>query len=161
VTPEREPTRPDGLSAELERLVQSVTAVEELSRQARAAAVGDLAQYEALVESAQQYNRGLEQASAIYEQATQAFDRAFGHSAKRAAESPVSEAKQVRDAFGQLVEAWQHRADDFLGAHPDVELLVAERRVQEEHARQQELLSARMRRRGGIVAALNSALDAQ
>ena len=51
---------PDALAAKLAHLVDSVTQVEDLSRRAREAAVDDLARYEALAASADQYGRGLE-----------------------------------------------------------------------------------------------------
>lgn len=154
------PSADNSLSAELQRLIDSVASVEELSRQAREAAVGDLALYEALSESSEQYTIGLQQASVLEHDAAEALQRAFGQSATAAAEVLLADAERVRVAFGQLTAAWRQRADEFLRAHPDVELLVAERRVLEEEARRQEAVTARLRRRDSLVGALTSALDA-
>lgn len=150
----------DSLSADLERLIESVSAVEELSRLAREAAVGDLAQYQALVASSEQYTAGLQQASTLEDSAATALQSAFGHSARAAAEVLLADAKRVRDAFSELALAWQQRADEFLHAHPDVELLVIERRAEEQEARRQEEATARLRRRDSVLSALTSALEA-
>jgi len=152
---------PDALAAQLAHLIYSVGTVEELSRQAREAAVGDLARYEALVASSDQYRQGRDQAGAIRDQARQALDRAFGQAARSAAAALVDEAERVLAAFTQLVTAWQERAATFLAGHPDVELLVAERRVQDEEARRQEALAARMRRREALLADMDAALEQQ
>jgi hypothetical protein len=150
----------DELAVELGRLVQSISAVEELSRQARQAAVSDLAHYESLAASLDQYRAGLDQASQLETQASLALEQAFGQSARSAADSIVIETRRVRNAFGELVQVWQIQAETFLAEHPDVELLVAEQRAMQEDARRLEEINARFQRRDAIVAAFTCALDA-
>src|SRR5690242_12389705 len=79
------------LAQKLAQLVHSVSIVEELSRCAREAAIGDLAVYDSLEASQQQYADGLEQARAIRDQARQVHERAFGQQAKHAAEPIVAD----------------------------------------------------------------------
>ncbi len=150
---------PDALAAQLAHLVESVSVVEELSRQAREAAASDLARYEALLASVDQYRRGVEQSGGLRDQAREALDRAFGQAARAAAEPLVAEAERVLAAFTQLLGAWQEKASGFLRAHPDVELLVAERRAQDEQRRRQEALATRLRRREALLAGVDAALD--
>ncbi|MBV9600246.1 MAG: hypothetical protein JOZ87_25770 [Chloroflexi bacterium] len=150
----------EGLSADLQRLIESVSAVEELSRLAREAAVGDLAQYQALVASSEQYTAGLQEASTLEDSAATVLQSAFGQSARAAAEVLLADSKRVRHAFAELAVAWQQRADEFLHTHPDVELLVIERRAEEQEARRQEEAAARLRRRDSVLSALSSALEA-
>jgi hypothetical protein len=152
---------PNQLAAQLAQLVESTAAVEELSRQARDAAVGDLDHYEALVASAHEYIEGLEHATSILDRARNTFDRAFGQAATTAAQALISEAERVHSAFKQLADGWESRAESFLTEHPDVDFLVRERLAQEEQARQQEIASARIHRRDTLLAALNSALEVQ
>jgi hypothetical protein len=150
---------PDALAAQLSHLIESVAVVEDLSRQAREAAVGDLARYEVLVASAGQYGRSLEQARVIRDQARDALGRAFGQAARAVAEPLVAEAERVLAAFDQLVNAWQEQAGSFLAAHPDVELLVVEQRAQEAEARQREARAAQAQRRDSLLASVDAALD--
>jgi hypothetical protein len=146
------------LAAKLARLVESVTEVEELSRRARQAAVDDLARYESLAASVDQYSRGLEQARTICDQVREARDRSFGRVARAAAEDLVTEAAQVRAAFTQLLAAWQEQEQSFLATHPDVELLVVERQALEAEARRQEAIAALARRRDALMASVDAAL---
>ena len=74
----------------------------------------DLARYEALAASADQYGRGLEQARAICVQVRETRDNSFGQAAKGAAEELVAEAEQVLAAFTQLVAAWKAQESSFL-----------------------------------------------
>src|SRR5690349_18687728 len=67
------PAESQDLSGHLVHLLESIAAVEELSRQAREAAVGDLAQYESLAMSHQDYAQGLCRAAEIREQAARAL----------------------------------------------------------------------------------------
>jgi hypothetical protein len=160
-TADSDDLQPNQLAAQLAQLVESTAAVEELSRHAREAAVGDLAHYEALVASAHEYTEGLERATSILDQARITLDHAFGQAATTAAQALISEAERVHAAFKQLVGGWESRAESFLTEHPDVDFLVQERRAQEEQARQQEIALARIRRHDALLAALNSALEAQ
>jgi hypothetical protein len=146
---------PHALSAKLAHLVDSVTEVEELSRRAREAAVDDLARYESLAASTDQYGRGLEQARAICVQVRETRDNSFGQAAKAAAEELVAEAEQVLAAFTQLVAAWKAQENSFLATHPDVDLLVAERQALEVEARRQEAVAALARRRDALLASKN------
>ncbi len=150
---------PDALSAKLAHLVDSVTQVEDLSRRAREAAVDDLARYESLAASADQYGRGLEQARAICVQVRETRDNSFGKAAKAAAEKLVAEAEQVLAAFTQLLTAWQAQESSFLATHPDVESLVAERQALDAEARRQEAVAALARRRDALLASLDAALE--
>jgi hypothetical protein len=152
---------PDALAAKLAHLVDSVTQVEDLSRRAREAAVDDLARYEALAASADQYGRGLEQARAICVQVRETRDNSFGLAAKGAAEELVAEAEQVLAAFTQLVAAWKAQESSFLATHPDVDLLVAERQALEAEARRQEAVAALARRRDALLASVDAALAEQ
>ncbi len=117
------------LAGELDRLVQSVATVEELSQQARQAAADDYETYESLRLSAEQYRVGLEQASTIRDQVHDAHQRAFGTAAKAAAEPILIDADRVHSAFEQLSGAWEQRAAAFLDAHPDVGAWLTERKV--------------------------------
>src|SRR4051794_15918468 len=63
--------------------------------------------------------------------------------------------------FGNSPTSGANEPTRSLTAHPDVELLAAEQRAQEQEAQNRAILAARMRRRDGILAALNSVLDAQ
>src|SRR3982074_1622584 len=74
--PSRDDTA-EALAARLDHLVHTVSAVEELSRQAREAAACDFARSEALVLSYQQYVERLEHACAIRDQAVGVLERAF------------------------------------------------------------------------------------
>jgi hypothetical protein len=152
---------PHALSAKLAHLVDSVTEVEELSRRAREAAVDDLARYESLAASTDQYGRGLEQARAICVQVRETRDNSFGQAAKAAAEELVAEAEQVLAAFTQLVAAWKAQENSFLATHPDVDLLVAERQALEVEARRQEAVAALARRRDALLASVDAALEEQ
>jgi hypothetical protein len=149
----------DALAAKLAHLVDSVTQVEDLSRRAREAAVDDLARYEALAASADQYGRGLEQARSICVQVRETRDNSFGLAAKAAAEELVAEAEQVLAAFTQLVAAWKAQESSFLATHPDVDLLVAERQALEAEARRQEAVAALARRRDALLASVDAALE--
>ena len=150
---------PDALAAKLAHLVDSVTQVEDLSRRAREAAVDDLARYESLAASADQYGRGLEQARAICVQVRETRDNSFGLAAKAAAEELVAEAEQVLAAFTQLFAAWKEQESSFLATHPDVDLLVAERQALEAEARRQEAVAALARRRDSLLASVDAALE--
>jgi hypothetical protein len=73
--------------------------------------------------------------------------------ARNAAEPLVANAERVVRAFTELSSACDGRSSAFLQEHPDVELLLAEQRVQEERARQAEVLQARERRLRALVTA--------
>jgi hypothetical protein len=148
----------DRLAEQLEQLVQSVSAVEDLSRRAREIASTDLARYDALLNSQQQYDTGLEQARAIRDQAIDVRERAFGHEAKSAAEPLVADAERVLEAFTELSTAWQERASAFLLQHPDVSFLLLERDADVERARQAELAAARVRQLQTLIAACDAAI---
>jgi hypothetical protein len=126
---------PELLSRQLNRLVASVVAVEELSRQARELAATDLGLYEGMLASRRQFEQSLGEAQLLRVQAEQVLERAFGQQARATAEPLVSEARQVEQAFAQLAESWQRQADAFLDEHPDVQALLAERRREQEEAR--------------------------
>src|SRR5437763_1931735 len=64
----------------------------------------------------------------------------------------VGEAQRVVGAFTELASAWEQRASVFLDEHPDIQLLLAERKAQEEQVRQAEVLAARDRRLRALVA---------
>ncbi|HET6316272.1 MAG TPA: hypothetical protein VFG86_07430, partial [Chloroflexota bacterium] len=85
----------DMLAQQLDQLVHSVSMVEELSRRARDAATTDLALYDALEASQQQYAGRLAEASAIRDQVHLVHERAFGQEARREAELVVAEAERV------------------------------------------------------------------
>ena len=148
----------DVLGQQLEQLVQSVGIVEELSRRARDTAANDLARYEALLASQQQYAERLDLARGIRDQARTALECAFGQEARAAGESLVGEAERVLQAFAALAEAWQQRASAFLAEHPDVDLLLAERRQQEEHERLWQQLTARARQLESLVANIDDVI---
>jgi hypothetical protein len=149
----------DMLGQQLAQLVQSVGVVEELSRQARETATGDLARYDALAVSRQQYAERLEHACAIRDQARLMLERAFGQAARAAAQPLVFEAERVLQAFADLATAWQERTSAFLAKHPDVELLLSERLREQEHARRQEARLARARRLDVLVSSTEEALE--
>jgi hypothetical protein len=155
--PSRDDTA-EALVARLDHLVHTVSAVEELSRQARDAAADDFTKYEALVLSYQQYVERLEHACAIRDQAVGVLERAFGHAARTAAEPLVVEADRVVQAFTQLAGAWQDQSATFLGEHPDVELLLAERQAREQAAQRAEASAARERRCKAVVASAQEAI---
>jgi hypothetical protein len=148
----------DTLGQQLEQLVQSVGVVEELSRQARGTATSDLARYDALAVSRQQYAERLDQACAIRDQARRVLEHAFGQAARAAAQPLVAEAEVVLQAFGDLTTAWQERTSAFLAEHPDVELLLGERLREQEQARQEEVRLARDHRLGALVSSVEEAL---
>ena len=148
----------DTLARQLEQLVEYVAVVEELSRKARETATSDLALYQALLTSQQQYADRLEQAGTIRNQARTVLERAFGQAARAAAEPLVAEAERVVQAVTQLASTWQQRASAFLAEHPDVELLLAERRAAEEQARRQEGLATRAHRLNVLLASGDDAL---
>ncbi len=150
---------PDALARQLEQLVQSVGVVEELSRRAREVATSDLAQYDALLVSWQQYGSRLEQASTIRDQAREALHRAFGHDARSTAEPLVAEAERVVQAFTTLATTWEQRASTFVDEHPDIQQLLDERRAHEERARQQEAIAARTRQLQVLVAGCENAIE--
>src|SRR5207244_9270201 len=100
----------NALARQLEQIVESVSVVEELSRRAREVASTDLALYDALQASHQQYSERLGQACAIRDQALEVHQRAFGHEAKSAAEPMVADAERVVQAFTHLSDAWYRRA---------------------------------------------------
>jgi len=155
-TTDPEPTG-DMLGRELDQLLSTVGVVEELSRRARAAATTDLGRYEALVASHQQYAVRVNDAIGIRERAHEVLERAFGQEAKDAAEPLFAECERVLQAFRQLESHWPQRASTFLDEHPDVELLLSERRAQEEQLRQQEVLAARARRLQTLIASSDDA----
>ncbi len=148
----------EALAARLDHLVQSVTAVEELSRQARDAAADDFTKYETLVLSHQQYAERLEHACTIRDQALGVLERAIGHAARTAAEPLVVEADRVVQAFTTLAGAWHDQSAAFLGEHPDVELLLAERQAQEQAAQRAEANAARERRCKAVLASAREAI---
>ena len=159
----REPTPtatpdPELLSWQLNRLVASVVAVEELSRQARDVAATDLGLYEGMLASRRQFEASLGEAQRLRVQAEQVLERAFGQQARATAEPLVAEARQVEQAFAQLAESWQRQADAFLDEHPDVQALLAEQRREQEAARRQEAALARARRLQALVADADEAL---
>jgi len=130
-----------------------------LSRNAREAAANELARYQAVLASAEQYGARLVQAQSIRDQALVVLKEAFGHAARAAAEPLVAEAERVLAAFTQLVCAWKEQADGFLNAHPDVELLLAEQLAQEQAAREREAQAARLRRHEALIASVDAALE--
>jgi hypothetical protein len=149
------------LAEELTRLIKSVAAVEDLSSAAREAAATDLARYEAVRASAQQYRERFDQACAIRDQAKGVLSRAFGQAARAAAEPLLSQAERVLAAFTQLVAAWDEELDGFLTSHPDVKLLLNERAVLEQEARERESQAARLRQREALLASIDFALEAR
>jgi hypothetical protein len=148
----------DTLAQQLEQLVQSVSVVEDLSRRAREIASTDLARYDALLNSQQQYETGLDQARAIRNQALEVHERAFGQEAKSAAEPLVADAERVLQAFTELSTAWQERASAFLQQHPDINFLQLERDADAERARQAELAAAHVRQLQTLIAACDDAI---
>lgn len=149
------------LAEELTRLIESVAAVEDLSNAAREAAATDLARYEAVLASVQQYRERLDQARTIRDQASDVLNRAFGHVARSAAEPLLAEAERVLAAFTQLVTAWDEELHGFLANHPDVELLLEERAALEKEEREREAQAARLRQRDALLASIDAALKAR
>ncbi len=149
---------PDVISARLTRLVVFVADIEELSRKAREAATSDLARYDGVLASQRQFEQGRDEAIRIREQAQSLFDSAFGHAARAAAEPALLEARDVEQAFADLADSWRRHADAFLLGHPDVAVLLDERRQQEREARRREAQAAATRRLDEIVAGGDAAL---
>ena len=151
--------RPVDVAQQLDELVRSVGVVEELSRRAREAATDDLARYDAVMASMQQYEDRMQQARTIADRARDVLARAFGQEARAAAQPLVADAERVLRAFADLASDWQEQASAFIAEHPDVELLLAERRVQDEQAREQEALAARTRKLEALVHSAEAALE--
>lgn len=150
----------EDLAGEMNRLVQSVAAIEELSKQARQAAATDYETYASVRQSADQYRAGFAEAAAIRDQVRNALERAFGAAAKSAAEPLLAEATQIQNAFEHLSSAWEQRAARFLDEHPDVQVWLAEQYAREEEARREEAAAARNRRLESLVAAADAAISA-
>jgi hypothetical protein len=150
---------PDALAQQLEQLVRSVGVVEELSRRAREVATSDLARYDVLLVSRQQYAGRLEQASTIRDQARQALECAFGQEARSAAEPLLVEAERVVHAFTDLAAAWEQRALMFAEEHSDIRQLLIERQAEQEHARKQEAIAARARRLQMLAAGCEDTIE--
>jgi hypothetical protein len=148
----------EALSTQLDQLVRSVGLIEELSRRARETAADDLARYDALLGSEEQYTRGLEQACTIRDQARRVRERAFGAEARTAAEPLVLDADRVLQAFTDLAAIWQQQASTFLVEHPDVELLLAERRIDAEEARRREAAAGHARELKTLLESASAAL---
>jgi hypothetical protein len=148
------------LAGDLNRLVQSVATIEELSQQARQAAATDYETYASVRQSADQYRAGLAEAVAIHDQVHNAHERAFGAAAKSAAEPLLAEATQIQNAFEHLSSAWEQRAARFLDEHPDVQVWLAEQHAREVEARREEAAAARNRRLESLVAAADAAISA-
>ena len=148
----------DLLARQLEQLVSSVAVVEDLSRRARDVATTDLALYDALIASQQQYAARVRQASTIRDQAHSVHEHAFGHEARSAAEPLVANAERVVQAFTDLSDAWRERACVFADEHPDIQFLLAEREAQAEQTRQAEAQAARGRRLHALLMASDEAI---
>jgi hypothetical protein len=78
--------------------------------------------------------------------------------ARALAEPAVVEAREVEDAFAELVEAWLRQAQVFLADHPDVEALLAEHEQHETETRRREAARARAERFQQLVTATDDAL---
>lgn len=152
------PPDPTTISDRLRNLVVAVGQVEELSRRAREVAASDLALYNGIAASQQQFEEGLAEARRIGQEAQAVYQRAFGREAKALAEPAVAEAREVEQAFTELAQAWRHQAETFLAEHPDVETLIAEERQHGEEARRREAARARAERFQQLVTGFDAAL---
>jgi tetratricopeptide (TPR) repeat protein len=150
---------PSTISERLRSLVLAVNQVEELSRKAREVAANDLALYNGIAASQQQFEEGLAEARRIGQEAQSVYDRAFGHEARAVAEPAVAEAREVEHAFEELAHAWRQQAESFLAEHPDVEALLLEQREREDGQRLREHARAKAQRFQELVNAADAALS--
>lgn len=157
-TPEQTLEASEDLLARLGRLFDSVVQVEELSRQAREAAATDLARYDELLATEGRFATGLAEATRLREQAGAMLARAFGSAARAMASPTLAEAESVEDALARLTAHWRQAAEAFLGEHPDVETLLAERRAQAAEAQEREAAAARAQRLEQLLAGTDGAL---
>ena len=103
----------------------------------------------------------MDQARTIRDEANQVLTHAFGQEARAAAEPLLAQAEQVLSGFTQLVAACYEELDGFLTSHPDVEVLLRERAVLEQEAREREAQAGRLRQRDEMLASIDAALEAR
>jgi hypothetical protein len=146
------------LAARLEFLLATVSEVEQLSRQAREAAASDLAHYDALVAARQVLEQHQQEAVRIRYRAEELAVSAFGAQARAAAAPTIAEARALEHVLNELIECRTSEAAAFNAEHPDVEVLVEERRQQGAEARRRQLEAERAQRLADLMQAGELAL---
>ena len=150
---------PAGLLAELEAAEATLATVTRQDQEARALALRDLEQYDALVGQQHEAERALERARRVRRGAEMLGESAFAEEARAAAARVAALAAQAEAAAARLVEEQRQEAER-LAARLDLERLLAERRRQEEAEKAKAAEAERARRLSGALARARSALEA-
>lgn len=148
-----------GLLAELEAAGATLATVTRQDQEARALALRDLEQYDALVGQQREAQGAYERARQVRREAEALTESAFAEEARAAAARVAALAAQAEAAAARLVEERRQEAER-LSAQLDLERLLAERRRQEEAEKAKAAEAERARRLSGALARARSALEA-
>jgi len=148
-----------GLLVELEAAGATLATVTRQDQEARALALRDLEQYDALVGQQREAERACERARQARREAEALEKSAFAEEARAAAARVAALAAQAEAAAARLVEERRQEAER-LAVQLDLERLLAERRRQEEAEKAKAAEAERARRLSGALARARSALEA-
>jgi hypothetical protein len=147
------------LLAELETASSTLATIARQDQEARALALRDLEQYDALVELQRQADHAHAHAQAVRQDAEALAAGAFADETRRAADRVVRLAAQAEAVAARLAEE-RRTAVTQLAAGLDLQRLLAERRRQEEAAHARAAEAERARRLHEVLAGARAALAA-
>lgn len=148
-----------GLLAELETASATLAAVARRDQEARALALRDLEQYDALVARQREAEGACERARQVQLQAEALVATAFVEEARATARRTAEVAAWTKSAAAALAEQCRQEAERH-AAQLDLERLLAERRRQEEVEKAKAAEAEAARRLSGALARASEALEA-
>ena len=147
------------LLAELETASATLAAVARRDHEARALALRDLAQYDALVARQREAEGACQRAQQVQLQAEDLAATAFEEEARVASRRTVEVAAWTKSAAATMAKQCRQEAER-LAAQLDLERLLAERRRQEEAEKAKAAEAEAARRLSGALARAKEALEA-
>ncbi len=157
--PESPTTDLADLLAELETASATLAAVARRDQEARALALHDLEQYDALVARQREAESAHRRARQVRLESEALIAAAFAEEARIAAERAATVAARTEAAAETLADRYRQEAEQ-LEAQLDLERLLAERRRQEEAEKAKAAEAETARRLSGAIARAKSALEA-
>ncbi len=158
-TPETAVSDLAGLLAELEEASATLTAIARRDQEARASALRDLEQHDALIARQQEAERVGQQARQVRLNAEALIGTAFAEEARAAATRTASLATSAEVAAVTLAERCKRDAEQ-LASQFDLERLLEERRREKEAEKAKAAEAERARRLSGALARAFAALEA-
>ncbi|MDA8216292.1 MAG: hypothetical protein M0Z94_01595 [Dehalococcoidales bacterium] len=148
-----------GLLAELETASATLAAIARRDQEARALALLDLEQYDALVARQQEAERACQRARQVRLESEALVAAAFAEEARVAAKRTANVAARTEAAAAALADQCGHETER-LAAQLDLERLLAERRRQEEAEKAKAAEAEQAWRLSGALARTREALEA-